>query len=167
MSEAHEKAKKHKPRKSLRLADYDYGSSGAYSFTACTKGRKPYFKHPILELILKEEWANLPHHFNGITPDTFIIMPDHVHGIVWIDAEVEGPPTLSDVIGGYKSIINVVWLQYIKENGIRGPWQLWQRSFNDHIVRNERDLVEKQNYILNNPIVAELKEEQKKSEEGM
>lgn len=165
MSETYEKPQKHKPRKSLRLAGYYYGTSGAYSVTICTEHRQPYFKQPMLEQILKEEWINLPQHFAGITPDVLVVMPDHIHGVVWIDEEVENAPTLDKLIGGYKSITNVLWLRYMKKTGTKGSWKLWQRSFNDHIIRNEQDLREKQNYALNNPIVAEQKEEQKREKE--
>ncbi len=164
MGKTHEEPQKHQPRKSLRLSGYFYGSSGAYSVTVCTKGRRPYFKHPALEQILKDEWINLRQHFAGVTPDILVVMPDHIHCIVWIDAEVEDSPTLDQIIGGYKSIINVVWIRYVKEVGLKGPWQLWQRSFQDHIIRSEQDLREKQNYIHNNPLVAEMKEEWKKAE---
>ena len=167
MSEMHKEPNEHEPRKPLRLPEYDYGSSGAYSFTICAKDRRPYFKHPVLELILKEEWINLPLHFVGITLDTFMVMADHVHGMLWIDAEVEGSKTLDEIVGGYKSTANVAWLRYIKANGMRGPWKLWQRSFNDHVIRNEQDLMEKRKYILNNPIVAEMKREQKKRDRDL
>ncbi|GAC1362286.1 MAG: hypothetical protein NVS2B12_04330 [Ktedonobacteraceae bacterium] len=91
-----------------------------------------------------------------------VVMPDHIHGILWIDATVEGSPTLHTAIGGYKLIVSVVWLRFVKETGMVGPCTLWQRSFHEHIIRNEQDLVEKQRYLLNNPIVAELKNEQKR-----
>jgi REP element-mobilizing transposase RayT len=154
----------HPPRQSLRLSDYDYGSSGAYSVTICTRKRQPFFTIPALRQILEAQWEALPLHFVGITPDTLVVMPDHLHAILWIDAEVKGSPDLSEVIGGYKSIVSVAWLRYLKREGVKGPGQLWQRSFNDHIVRNERDLQEKQKYILNNPIKAELKNAQEREE---
>ncbi|GAC1368162.1 MAG: hypothetical protein NVSMB44_34420 [Ktedonobacteraceae bacterium] len=162
MSETRKEPKKYKPRKSLRLPGYDYTSSGAYSCTLCTEGRHPYFKHPVLDRILKEEWANLIHHYVGVAPDILVVMPDHVHGILWIDATVEGSQALYTVIGGYKSIVSVVWLRFVKETGMAGSWNLWQRSFHDHVIRNEQDLVEKQRYALNNPLIAEMKKEQRR-----
>ncbi len=154
----------HPPRKRLRLANFNYGSSGAYSVTICTKGRQPFFTIPALCQIVESEWEALPHHFSGIAPDTLVVMPEHLHAILWIDDEVEGSPTLIDVIGGYKSIVSVAWLRYLKQTGMKGPYYLWQRSFHDHVIRNERDLQEKQQYILNNPIKAELQIEQKRHE---
>ncbi|GAC1362284.1 MAG: hypothetical protein NVS2B12_04340 [Ktedonobacteraceae bacterium] len=63
MSEIREEPKKYKPKKSLRLPGYDYSSSGAYSCTIRTEGFHPYFKHLVLDHILKEEWTNSIHHY--------------------------------------------------------------------------------------------------------
>jgi putative transposase len=152
----------HPPRKQLRLEGYDYSSSGAYSVTICTKDRQPFFTIPILHQIAEAEWETLPLHFAGIAPDTLVVMPDHLHAILWINDEVKGSPTLIDAIRGYKSLVSVTWIRYLKQTGKKGPGHIWHRSFNDHIIRNERDLQEKQQYILNNPIKAELKNAQKR-----
>jgi REP element-mobilizing transposase RayT len=165
MTDAEKKSKTYKPRKPLRLSSYYYGSSGAYAFTACTRKRLPYFEHPVLKQILHEEWVNLSQHFVGITPDVLVVMPEHIHGIIWIDATIEGSPTLDGVVGGYKSIASVAWIRYMNETGTRGSGRLWQRSFNDHIIRNDQDLEEKRNYALNNPIVADMKEEQRQEDQ--
>lgn len=157
MPTEHGSAMYHPPRKSLRLHDHDYSSGGAYSVTLCTRKRQPFFVVPALRQILEAQWEALPLHFTGITPDTFVVMPDHLHAIIWIDADVKRSPDLSDVIGGYKSIVSVAWLRYLKREGLEGMGQLWQRSFNDHIIRNEQDLQVKQKYILDNPIKAALK----------
>jgi REP element-mobilizing transposase RayT len=157
MPEEYRSAVYHPPRKSLRLCDYDYSSSGAYSVTLCTRRRQPFFVIPALRQILEAQWEALPLHFTGIIPDTFVVMPDHLHAILWIDACTKRSPDLSKIIGGYKSIVSVAWMRYLKREGLEGTGQLWQRSFNDHIVRNEQDLQIKQKYILNNPIKAELK----------
>ena len=108
------KSGKYSPRKWQRLPGYDYGSSGAYSVTICTRGRKPFFRIPALRQILEGQWAALAQHFVGITTDVLTIMHDQVHCVVWIDAEVEGSPDLSDVIGGFKSLTSVAWIRYIK-----------------------------------------------------
>jgi REP element-mobilizing transposase RayT len=159
MSKEHGSVIYHPPRKSLRLRDYDYGSSGAYFVTLCTRRRQPFFVIPALRQILEAQWEALPYHFLGITPDTFMVMPDHLHAILWIDANVRRSPNLSEAIGGYKSIVSVAWQRYLEREGLEDTRLLWQRSFNDHIIRNEQDLQVKRKYILDNPIKAELKRE--------
>jgi REP element-mobilizing transposase RayT len=71
-----------------RLSQRDYGKSGAYFVTICAYQRQPCFRIPELEQILKQQWQELPQHFPGISLDRFVIMPDHLHFIVWIDAHV-------------------------------------------------------------------------------
>ena len=71
---------------------------------------------------------------------------------------VKHPPTLSAVLGAYKSITTLDWLNYHKKRGLVCSRHLWQRGFYDHIIRNDQDLLEKQQYILSNP----LKEQEKK-----
>jgi putative transposase len=147
MPEEYVSAMYHPPRKSLRLQDYDYSSSGAYLVTLCTRRRQPFFVITALRQILEAQWEALPLHFTGIIPDTFVVMPDHLHAILWIEANVKRSPDLSEIIGGYKSIVSVAWLRYLKRERLEGTGQLWQRSFNDHIIRNEQDLQIKQKYI--------------------
>jgi putative transposase len=151
------------PRKKLRLPDHDYRSMNAYYITICTYKRQPFFEEPLLRSILEEQWNILPQQFTTIIPDIFVIMPDHVHGILWIDAKpVKGSPSLSKIIGAYKSKTCVLWLRergYAKDGYIGS---IWQRSYYDHIIRSEEDYEIKRNYILNNPIVAELKAQKEK-----
>ena len=156
--------KTYQPRKSLRLKGYDYTQHGTYSITICTPHRNPFLRIPILRSILEEEWQHLPQHFTGITPGILRVMPEHLHCMIQIDGETNGNKSLSDIIGGFKSIVSVKWIQYMKQENIDGPAKIWQRSFNDHIIRNEADLREKEQYIINNPIKHQLKEEQRRSD---
>src|SRR5664280_555297 len=86
---------------STRYRGYDYSSPGKYFITICTKNRKPYFgevengKMGLSELgiIAKKFWKEIPGHFPNIKLDEFIIMPDHIHGILIInqDSLVKAP----------------------------------------------------------------------------
>ena len=80
--------------------------------------------------------------YNGISVDKYVIMPDHIHMIIKIDAGGRGDPPLQiqDVIGRFKSFTT-------HEFGKT----LWQRSFYDHIIRGEEDYLEIWEYIENNP----------------
>jgi putative transposase len=74
-----------KLRKSLRLKDYDYSRAGAYFITMCTESRKPYFeKFPELQEILQTQWSELEATFPEIKLDEFVVMPNHIHGIIFI-----------------------------------------------------------------------------------
>ncbi len=82
-------------RKIIRLHAYDYTSSGAYFVTICTYKRESLFgtiledamqNNDIGDIIL-ETWNAIPEHFPRVTIDAFVVMPNHVHGIVWIHDE--------------------------------------------------------------------------------
>jgi REP element-mobilizing transposase RayT len=93
-----------------------------------------------------------------MTLDSFVIMPDHVHFIVWLSPK-EGTlsPSLGDVVGTLKCITAVKWSCHLKATGNHQPGKLWQDRYYDHIIRNENDLNIKRQYIQNNPIVTQLK----------
>jgi len=146
-------------RRSLRLPAYDYRSTGAYFVTICTAERVPVFDTPEFHQPLLAIWQALPDRFPGVTLDAFVIMPNHIHGIVWLDGSVEHAPTLSQVIGTYKSFTTRAWLTYHQSIGTTCSYPLWQRNYYDHILRNEQDLAEKRQYILNNPMKQREREE--------
>ena len=136
---------------SLRLASHNY-SAGTYFVTICTVERIPYFTNPEIQHLLLETWQGLPIRFPGVTLDEFIIMPDHIHGILWLRKEKGTPLVLGEVIGTFKSLSARAWHAYSKEQGIAVPKILWQRGYYDHIIRNEQDLATKRKYIQDNPL---------------
>jgi putative transposase len=84
-------------RRSLRLKGYDYSQSGAYFVAVCTKNREPLLgtivdgemrPSPVGE-VSERLWREIPHHFSDMQLDEFVIMPNHVHGIIilWGDNE--------------------------------------------------------------------------------
>jgi REP element-mobilizing transposase RayT len=82
----------HPRRKSPRLPNYDYSSNGAYFVTTCTQNRESVLckieqntvQHSTLGTIVQTAWLDLPNHYPNIELDAFIIMPDHIHGIIWL-----------------------------------------------------------------------------------
>src|SRR5260370_16773977 len=78
-------------------------------------------------------------------------MPDHVHGIIWLDGTKEHDPALGQIIGAYKSITTVAWLNYHKKLGVLCSKHLLQNGFYDHIILNDKDLKLTRQYILDNP----------------
>ena len=144
-------------RRSIRLASHDYASSGAYFVTICAKTRTPLFDRPELRLILEETWCNLPQHFKGLDLDEFVIMPDHIHFIIWLDSTIPEGITLGDVIKSYKSSTFIKWLDYIETNDLNEQAKFWQRNYMEHIIRDESQLTQRREYIRNNPLKTELK----------
>ncbi len=151
-------------RSSNRLPFYDYRSSGAYFVTLCTNDRQPAFNIPSMRAALLENWRDLPQRFPGITLDEFVVMPDHVHGILWLDGNMKSLPTLGEVIGAFKSLVTVAWRKYHRELGIQCTSRLWHRDYFEHVIRNEEDLRLTREYIVNNPLKALLLQEQRREE---
>jgi REP element-mobilizing transposase RayT len=78
---------------SIRLKNYDYSANGVYFITICTKNRKNFFGKIVggkmvyspIGVMAKKYWQQIIYHFNFVLLDEFIIMPDHVHGIIWVN----------------------------------------------------------------------------------
>src|SRR5687768_1283777 len=73
--------------KPMRLPEYDYSMPGAYFITACTKHRKLLFNAPDAGLAAESAWHSVLDVFANIDLGEFVVMPNHVHGIVWITGE--------------------------------------------------------------------------------
>jgi len=159
-------------RRSIRLKGYDYSQSGAYFVTVCTKDRELYFeKYRGLQEIMGQQWEELPQRFLDLTLDEFIIMPNHIHGILIVGADrsaknvgatlvvaqnngagTRPAPTVGEIVGTFKSLCIHDWLTYIKEKKIDAIWKFWQRNYYDHIIRNEDEMNKIREYIKNNPL---------------
>ena len=135
-------------RKSPRLRQYDYAANGAYFVTACTRARACLFgtvvsdemKPNRLGRVIEECWASIPDHFPAVALDAFVVMPNHVHGIVWLPGAGHAPP-LPVVIGSFKSAVSRL---------AGGP--LWQRSFYDRVIRSDSELCALRQYVTDNPL---------------
>jgi REP element-mobilizing transposase RayT len=149
-------------RKPTRLHEYDYSQNGYYFVTICTKDRCEWFgkiENDVVELneygaIARKAWLEMPGHFKNIELDEFVIMPNHVQGIIVIVGNRHACSlqikrqyqTLSVVIGSYKSAVTRD-IHQIKN----GKNFHWQKSFFDRVIRNENELAFIREYIVNNP----------------
>ena len=148
-------------RSQNRLEGYDYTQSNYYYVTVCTDNRQEWFgKIENNEMILnyhgeivKEQWQWLAKQYSYVELDGYIVMPNHVHGILIIiradNTDRSRPvPTksLSSLIGAFKTTSS----KLIHQNGLSDF--VWQRSFYDHVIRNDRSLDKIREYIVNNPI---------------
>ena len=143
-------------RKQIRLREYDYNSHGAYFITICTKGKAKVLSHisvgttigrpPTVVLteygrIVKDAIHNIPVHYPSIHVDNYVIMPNHVHMILFLQVENGRAmlvPTISVVIQQMKGFVS-------KTIG----HSIWQSRFYDHVIRNDRDYREIWQYIEN------------------
>lgn len=166
-------------RRWIRLEGYDYSQSGAYFVTICTKDRELYFeKYRGLQEIVKRQWEELPQRFSDLTLDEFVIMPNHIHGILMVGAGQSAKnvgatlavaqsngagarpaPTVGEIVGTFKSLCIHDWLIYIKEKNIDAVGKFWQRNYYEHVIRNEGELNEIREYIQNNRLKWDLDKE--------
>ena len=71
-------------RRSIRLPTYDYTEAGAYFLTVCTHNRQLVLGERLVREIVSNAWHELPRRFSSVRLDDFVIMPNHIHGIIWI-----------------------------------------------------------------------------------
>jgi putative transposase len=143
-------------RRSIRLKGYDYSQPGAYFLTICTHNREVMFGEIVNgemksneygEIVLAR-WHDLPNHHAHLELDAFVVMPNHVHGIVIIkDVRPIERHSLSEIVRGFKTFSSQ---QINKKRGTAGI-PVWQRNYWEHVVRNQEALNRIRNYILTNP----------------
>ena len=160
-----------KNRKLNRLNNYNYSENGYYFITICSKNKKINFGEYIdavgtalaavrnniklfkLGQIIDIQWNNIPNQYDNVQLDQYIIMPNHIHGIMIINKRTGASPvpTISNIVGSFKSKTSVKYLRYINNKNLNVCGQIWQRSFHDHIIRNDKSLNAIKNYIETNP----------------
>ena len=174
-------------RRSIRLAEYDYAIAGSYFVTIGIDGqtrvlgqvRRGQTKLSQLGEIAKRSWQEIPEHFPSVMLDEFVIMPNHLHGIIvqWGDAgtacraptdrreaAVSFAPLVKEgqtqerfsqpVRGSLPTIVRSFKSAVTKtarEQGLWGRWPLWQRGYYEHIIRRAEPLDEIRRYIRENP----------------
>ena len=97
--------------------------------------------------IVKRIWSAVPIRFAGVTIDTFVVMPDHVHAIVSLSADPSRTVTLSQVVGWAKQRA-AREIHLIK---CKGTVHIWQRSFHERIIRDAEEFRGIRHYIIANP----------------
>ena len=156
-------------RKPTRLPGYDYSQANCYFVTICTDKRKHLLSEITVEeiapdvcrggallrplgIMVEEEIGNLQNRY-AVTIDKYVIMPNHIHILFRVEqtrdagAEQSPAPTLGDMVCALKSITTKRANLMDKTPGRK----LWQRSFYDHVIRNETDYLRVWQYIDENP----------------
>ncbi|PZV17051.1 MAG: transposase [Pseudanabaena sp.] len=142
-------------RRSIRLQGYDYSQSGAYFVTICTFQRQHLFgevNDEKMQLnvngqIVSAIWQQIPRHFPTVELDEFILMPDHLHGIIVISEQAEQSISLATIIQNFKSVSTRKINKITQNSGV----SIWQRNYHERIVRSDQDLDRLRHYMLANP----------------
>ena len=150
---------------SARLASWDYRWAGVYSVTICTQGRVCWFGEIVAgEVVLSpegrvvaEEWREIPCTFPHVLLDEWILMPDHLHGILTFQNQPPGKPRPENAgrltAGSLGAVVNQFKSKCTKRirMDLRRPSFAWQARFHDSIVREPEDLDRLRAYIRANP----------------
>lgn len=153
-------------RKRTRLFGLDYTQPNAYFITICTQNRVPLFGHMNdKRMILNEAgqlihttWHKIEDQFPKVSLDKFVTMPNHIHGVLWInlstvEMSTSGIVSISDVIHWFKTKTTFDYGQEVLYSGWTPYYKkLWQRSFYDRIIRDKDEHQRIRLYICNNPI---------------
>ena len=168
---------------STRLKDWDYSAAGWYFVTICTRNHRPFFGEifedkvelsSLGEMAFKM-WQDIPRHHSGVGLDEFVVMPNHIHGVIILSSEEQGASrakpvetlhatsvqssmnekmagisprkgSLSVMIRSYKAAVT----RWSRRNGIEGF--TWQSRYFDHVIRNKESLRKIRRYIRENPM---------------
>jgi len=176
-------------RRPLRLPGFDYSGEGAYFVTICTRNRECLFGAVVdgemrlnnVGRVVQMIWGGLSDRFPTIELDTFVVLPNHVHGTLVVGAALAPPKrrkvgaalalpvggaassaptrsastTLGTVVRAFKSISAIGVNRLLSRSG----QPLWQRSYYEHIIRTEESLNRIREYIATNPLRWQLDRE--------
>ena len=193
------------------MKEYDYSQAGAYFVTICTHNSEIFLVREDVKDMIFTFWHKLPEKFDNISIDAFIIMPNHVHGIIFLNepdpddssvgidtktqnnnntvgadpcvcpdipktvnaqkmGEHMGSPlrTIGHIVQWFKTMTTNNYIRGVKNNGWE-PFEkrFWQRNYYEHIIRNEKELNQTHQYIIDNPLNWESDEENPQNWRGV
>ena len=153
-------------RHALRLTAYDYRQPGGYFITMVSQGRAHVFgeivdclsKPNAAGRLIAEWWLELARKFTNVALDEYVVMPNHFHGILMIMSPTDSRLTtqagesLSGMVQWFKTMTTNAYMAGVKTQGWpRFDGKLWQRSYYEHVIRDEQELADTRLYIRNNP----------------
>jgi putative transposase len=155
-------------RQSIRLRAFDYSQNGAYFVTICTARRLCLLGNiedgevrlSLVGQVVRLRWQELPRHTPGLTVDVWVVMPNHLHGIIVLPGSTvtgvpganllpgPNPGSLGAIIGGFKSAVS----REIAANHQSPVRPFWQRNYYERVIRNDQELDAIRRYIAENPL---------------
>jgi putative transposase len=137
-------------RRSPRLRGFDYSHAGAYFVTICAHNKRCLFgeieafqmKPNSLGEIVTDCWMQFASDYTFVSLDAWTLMPNHMHGIIWLGSENPSHKSLSRIIAAFKAMSTSRARQILDPQII-----LWQRGFFEHIIRDDSDLYRIREYV--------------------
>jgi putative transposase len=184
-------------RRSVRLPGYDYASAGAYFVTMCARGRQLLFGEPQVRRLAETCWRDIPKHVDHVELDEWVVMPNHIHGIIVIGeredsaegrgVQLNAPTTMKSegvveqrgdannafsVMSPHRHTLSVIIRTYKAAvtttcRDAKHAGFAWQRGYYEHVVRNERELDAIRLYIRHNPLKWALDRDNPANTRGM
>ena len=146
-------------RKDTRLKEYDYNTNGSYFITICVKGKECLLSHIVgggvldapkiylsdYGIIVDKQIQEMNSIYNDIQAEKYVIMPNHLHILLRVQSGSSRTPTpTNSLVSRFVSTLKRFTNKQFGSN-------IWQRSFHDHIIRNEEDYFLHMQYIDENP----------------
>lgn len=147
-------------RKPNRLRDYDYSQPGCYFVTICTKGKRHIFGSVVGGDVLIVPQVNLSDTGKVVEKvistmpcvEKHVIMPNHIHLLLRIKGKENGPMGTSAPTQENRRLSIPALIRYLKRSVTQRLGEnVWQRSYHDHIVRNDADYLRIWKYMETNP----------------
>ena len=162
-------------RQSIRLPGFDYATPGAYFVTIVTQNRECLFGDVVdgvmclneLGRTIDDTWNAVPTRFPNVTTDAWVIMPNHVHGVVVVTERLHGPSGVGVIhelplpvtppvrrrmaiplVVGYLKMNASKQINIIRNNP---GTPVWQRNYYEHVIRTDDELNRIRQYIVDNP----------------
>jgi REP-associated tyrosine transposase len=164
-------------RRSIRLPDFDYSQGGLYFLTICASQMRFLFgkmeKNRVLlnvvGRIALDCWRDIPNHFSRVELHPFVVMPNHIHGILAINDGHGCPVPLQDrhpterfqhptassiptIVRSYKGTVTYLARRYLRTASL----QVWQSNYFERVVRNGEEFSNACRYVLENPMMWHL-----------
>ena len=145
-------------RRSVRLPAYDYARAGAYFVTIVCKDRALLLEEPRFRAVADDTWLWLADRYELVHLDKYVVMPNHLHGIIVIDDTCRGgsrtaptngpkPKTLGRLVGAFKTVSTKRINEIRRTPGL----PIWQRNYYEHVIRKDEELDDIRQYIIDNP----------------
>ena len=163
---------KYTRKKSIRLQNYDYAQNGLYFVTICTKNSQHLFgtivngkiKLNSAGKMVEHIWSEIPQFYDGFVLHDFVVMPNHFHGIIEIvltheqrtttgGLSLHTQMTISEIIHRFKTLTTRKYIDGVHSDGWEDfQGKLWQRSYHEHVIRDNKSYETIVEYVQNNPL---------------